>query len=72
MNFGWIKVNGYSYLGTIHDVDMQAKTCSIELDNDVFTEVPFSEVGAPYMHTLPWEEQFSNLKEHLSNKMSMP
>ena len=56
MNFGWIKVNGYSYLGTIHDVDMQAKTCSIELDNDVFTEVPFSEVGAPYMHTLPWEE----------------
>ena len=54
MDFGWIKINGYSYICAISNIDMEKQTCTAELDYVAFENVPFNAIQPLYQSTLPW------------------
>ena len=54
--FGWIKVDGYSYIGRIFNIDNNRRVCCVELDTIIFYDVPFSEIQAPNGLSLPWDK----------------
>lgn len=55
MKYGWVKIQGYSYMSKIILFDKSAETCVIEIGEHVFTDVPFSEVYPVYNCKLPWQ-----------------
>lgn len=55
MKYGWIKINGYSYIGKISNEDTDNQLCDVQIGNTLFVEVPFSEVQAINGCKLPWE-----------------
>lgn len=54
IDFCWIKIQGYSYIGRI--VYFDESTCNVEVDGIVFVSVPHDEVFAIKDCSLPWEK----------------
>lgn len=55
LNYGWIKVDGYSYMCRIIDFNSETKRCEIELGGHNYWDVPFDELQPVYNSKLPWE-----------------
>ena len=54
MNFGWIKINGVSYVCKILFFDLKEKICDVEIGDAIFKKVDFSEIQPINGGRLPW------------------
>lgn len=56
-NFAWIKINGYSYICEITNIDHLNKTCDCMIGRTRILDAPFSAFINIRDETLPWEER---------------
>lgn len=56
MNFGWIKINGISYVCKILFFNLKEKICDVEIGDAIFQKVDFSEIQPINGGRLPWEK----------------
>ena len=54
MDFGWIKINGISYVCKILFFDLKEKICDVEIGDAIFQKVDFSEIQPINGGRLPW------------------
>lgn len=54
-DFAWIKINGYSYICRISNIDLEKEICDCSLDYGKITGVPFSALQPINGEKLPWE-----------------